>query len=395
MAGKSTDLYDGPKSELKWPVYFWASQSVHNTAPQKLNVPSPIPPHAAVTMTMESLTANAGYSARDKVWGFRERISGANDYIHPMWDDRLKSMALISGNATNAYYLPNKATGANTGLTSANWNQRIYGYWTDRANSNGSPIAPRVKRDALNSPAVRILHRKWIGPWEPLSALPQIRSYELKNFGHSEEPAVVELWLRCISSDGTFQTDDEICPYPDDIGTGTAGIPVWHKDSVVGFTLPSGTLGIVGLDNAIFDLNPSKWHVQLRVAFAAQPEDMLDGKQGGRGIVAMHYTRWKKLAQGQTYKTMLPQNFNPISVFSSVRCAVGSSSTGNAYNQNDQYYSRSAGYAGYALFPTIIMRGRQLLVPLASSNVQFMDKAGVGGGAILNNDFDCQFRLIG
>lgn len=384
---------------LKWPVVCWKSPSVHNTAPELKYVPSPIPPHAFVDYAMECLVADVGYVKGDLARGQRLRLVGANDFIHPLWDASNRSMALTSGNATNAYYLSNKSTVVAAALVNGSWNQRLYGAWPLQDVAGIVPDFTSSRRNLLTNPAKRILRRVYSTPWEIIKTAPQLFSYETKSVGGGDEPMFIQLWGRCVSPENGYQVGDEVIFNGMDGGVANAGGEVWYNKSVVGFGVNVGH-GMLSFDgSAIVTATPAKWLYQLRMAFATDADgDTISPRNGSAmSIVSMYYGAWQQMQAGKARgRWQLPANYYPVDIGISLRCIQNPDGTGG-WDANDQIYSRNSGQASNALAPVIVVRGREVIIPAYKTvaNDKAVGKTGVGAATTLSPKIEIQIRAIG
>lgn len=396
-SGRVRDILDGIPPGLKWPVACWKSPSVHSDGTTELDIPGPIPAHAFVDYAMENLVADNGYVRADHARLQRPRIVGTSDFIHPIWDDRRKMVVLAAANASNAYCLGNKSTGAATALTAASWNQRVYGAWP--LLRDGAPMRRMDRKYGPNfkrAPGIKVLRKRWSSPWIRGASFPLAQSFDLKNWGHNDEPSFIQLWARCADQNAGFGTQDELMLIGYDGGGAGAGGEVWYNGSTVGFVIASGGFPILSNDGATQTvLDPTKWVFQLRCAFAAEPDDLPDGRAPrGNGIVAMWYSRWSLVATGARLTFMMPENFFPIDIGVSLRCRSSAAAAGG-WLQNDQCFSRNSGQVNLTFVPQVLLRGRQAIVQFGTASVSLTDKTGPVGTAWSPNDFELQLRMIG
>lgn len=401
-SGRFRDVLGTPPA-LQWPVVAWKSPAVHSDGTTPLAVPSPIPAHAMLDLAFELRGAGEfNYVPGDITRGQRGRIAGANDWLHLAWYDARRSVMILGGNATNAYYLGNKLTGLYGPATAASWDQRVYAAWPKLRDE-----APTGRGDRKHSPSFRkgsqlkILRKRWVSDWVRRASFPLIAAYDVKNASHTDEPAFMQIWARCLDQDQGFQTGDELLLGGDDMGGATNGhVVFWNgpnNQPIVGYTIGSGgpcALSFAGVSGA---LTPEKWAYQLRIAYASEPDDLVDPRRprNSGDIIAMHYTPWRLMSgAGQRLEWEIPENFEPIDIGIAMRCRVGASATGG-WAQNDIIYSRSGGNLGWTLAPQVLMRGRRAIVQLQTTQAAGISKAGLGATTIPSPDWEFQLRMIG
>ena len=408
MAGKFSDNIAGMQrsgSQLQWPVCCWKSPSIPATAPGTFIVPSPIPPHAFVDYAMESLGTEAGYAKGDHVRLQRCAIVGANDYFHPAWIAASRTMALLSGNGSNAFYVGNKSTGAGTALTDGNWNQRLFGAWPMlRDGSLWQRLDKKGSLSFKNGSGIRILRKRVETPWVRGVAAAAQYLYDLKQFGHTDEPAFIQLWGKCIEPDMGYQTGQET-PIKGLDATGSG--EVFYNGSTVGWVHnSSGFAGVNAISGAVGTFTHTKWYFQLRIAFAGEPDDMPDLRTvrgRGNGLVGFWSSPWKLMplsvgAGAQAPVFQLPENFNPIDMQVVIRARVASVPTA-LWAQGDQVYSMHPGYSGYAGWQNFIVEGRKVTLPW-SDGLAYIFRSGAGAGTYLyvggqTQAIEFQVRAIG
>lgn len=405
MSGRFLDTIDGgSRNALQWPVACWKSPSLPATAPGTYLVPSPIPPHAFVDYAMESLGTEASYLKNDHVRLQRAGIGGANDFFHPAWIASKQSMALLSGGASNAFYVGNKVTGVGTALTDPNWNQRLYGAWP-MLRDGGIHQRPghRNRQEFRSGGVTKILRRRVDTPWVQGVAAAKQYLYDLRNWGHSDEPAFIQLWGKCISPDLGYQVGQETPIKGLDGSTGGGG-EVFYNGNQVGFVhVAAGFWGVNIVTGAVANFTPAKWMFQLRMCFASDADDALDPRmhQGRRaGMVAFWRSIWVDVprplaSQGQAPRLILPENFNPIDMQIVLRAKVGTVAS-SLWNHNDQLYSTHPGYLSNAGWQNWLVDGRNITLPWDTA--AYLQRDGTGGVTFIRSSagqLEFQIRAIG
>ena len=405
-SGRFLDSIDGgQRNRAQWPVACWKSPSLNTAPPTELVVPSPIPPNALVDYSSECVVANTGYSVGDQIRVQRAVLGGANDHFHPAWIAAKQSMVLLSGNLANSSYYSTKTTGVNALGGAANWNNRLFGAWPLlRGGGIHQRPSQRTRADFKAGGVTKILRRRAETPWVRGTGVNGNYVYDLRNLGHSDEPAFIQLWGRCLSPDLGYQVGQETPIRGIDSGGASAGGDVFYNGSRVGFCMASvGFGGINAVTAAVGNFSPTKWLFQLRVAFASDMDDLLDPRMHrgrGAGIVSFWSSPWmntpKAVPTGHAPLLCLPENFNPIDINIVIRAKAPTVTT-SLWNAGDQIYSMSAGYLGYASWQNFVVDGRRITLPWADGLV-YIFRSGAGAATYLYASYgqlEFQLRAIG
>ncbi len=383
---------------LQWPVACWKSPSFHNTAPTTNQIQSPIPPHAFVDYALECLVADVSYVPRDHVRLQRPRTGGSNNFMHPFWDNSKQIMSIVSGNAANAYYLNRKDSIQNVALVSGSWNTRLYGAWPIVRRPGNIPEINSPRQRLLNGSPVRILRKKHTTPWERIKTNPAVFSYDTSAIGGGDEPMIIQLWGKCAIPENGYQVGDEVIFFGNDGGGAapTNGGEVWYNRGTVGFGVAAGHSMLTADGSALVAATPANWYYQLRMAFATDKDGDILTPTNNRnlGLVSMFYTPWQQVYVNKPRKFRLPANFDCIDIGVSFR--MNQDAIAGNWLAGDQLYSRNSGQLNTASIPTILVRGRDVIVPAYASSDTIVNKTtGAGGIAALSPKVEFQLRAIG
>lgn len=387
-------------SGLKWPVAAWKSPRITANAPSNVPVPGPIPPYAFVDYASEAIAANGGFSVGDYVRLQRARIGGGNNFIHPYWDATKNTLVLSTGNGTNYLYFNNKSTQANFAGTAASWRHRLYGAWPLSRNLGNIIGASDGRKNLTRSrtPGVRILRRAWASPWvRTYGASPFVKTFDTRRIGLGDEPMFIQLWGRSFSPENGYKYRDQVLFLGNDGGGAAAnGGEVWYNQGIVGFGVAAGHSMLSSDGTSLTAADPTKWEYQLRAVWAGDGEDILEPRNAQvSGLVSMYYGKWETVrGAGQRFSWTLPANFTPADIGVSLRMrpqAVGA----GGWQDRDELYSRNAGYASNSFVPTILVRGQEVIIQLATASCSPWAKSGAGATTVLSPIFELQIRAIG
>lgn len=381
---------------LSWPVACWRSALINVLSPAGSPFYGPVPANAFVDYTMESLGTEAGYSIGDKVRLQRTVIAGANSFFHLIWDAATKTVRMVAGSASNAFYVGHKTTGTGTGLTTGGWDQRIHAAWPLMPLGAITPIADRREgQHSKSGGARRILRKRLETPWVRGKVGRVV--YDLKNYGHSDEPMFVQLWARCVEPDLGYSTGDELQIRGEDGAAAGGAGEVHYNGNSVAYTVAGGWVVVPNGLTASAKITVTKWDFQLRMAFAGEPDDRFDPRAvmiRNGGLIRMWHSPWKEIGI-QQIPFVMPENFRPIDIGIAIRCrrVVGTS----LFQPGDQQLTGHAGYSSYKGFNTIHVAGRVATMKSNGDTVNIF-KSGAGAGNYMNavpGGFELQLRAIG
>lgn len=394
MKTARADMIDGRDGGLRgdglrWPVMCWKSPQLPATVSSIQRVYAPVPAGGAVDLATEVVTAQNGYSIGDVIRRQRGRHAGGNIAYNSVRFSRTSTIATICGNQPT--YFANKATGGTFGMTATNLRNRLHGFWPARVNGGVDGVRVQKEKRAAKNATLGIVRVRAATPWISGKEAAGSKQFDMSRFGHGDDPISLELWAKCLETDLGYSGGDEILVRGDDAG-GTGAGEVYHNGSTIGFYLPATGWAIVSaLGVGVSSMTPSRWQFQLRAAWAGDPADAIIPPKGERErYVQWWASQWRTPKIGMN-EFQMPPGFNPVNVFTSLRCLLPE----HGYEPGDEYLSNHAAQLNLVCLPTIIVRGRRLIVPTHSTIAIQHGTTGAGGNAITPSKWQLQIRAIG
>lgn len=356
-------ILDGINSGVRWPVFHWKSPRVAAANSQQTDIPGPARADAAVAWALEFGAAGDGFDIGDHMRGLHGSPVAGGVGWHPIWNAPLRQLGIRS--STQAAGFINKTTGSG-GVSYAVANRfiRLYASWPLISANYNNPL--RVARDKLyeNRNGIGILRRRAVTPWVPGTFNGPVE-FDMRQYGANDEPALLTLWGRCIHPDNAFRVGDEIQLNGNDASPAGGG-EVWHNGSRVGFYNPSTGWKVVNADApaTLVALTPARWVFQLRMAWASDPQEAFTQKEAERHRwISWHATPWRQPIFNSLVPFVLPEQFQPIDISPALQCVVAD----GAYVPGDNFLGWAGTGNGNLLFPCIIKRGRNLLLPIGTT----------------------------
>ena len=386
MRSARADAIDSRDGGLQWPVMCWKSQALPATLSSRRPFTAPIPAYGAADIAHEFVTAASSFAVGDVIRRQRGRHAGNNiAYAVASFGSPQRFETLST---TQSNYFISKA-GVSTITAVANFRNRAYGFWPPRSAAIDG---------ARNSKSGRISKAGTVGivrvraetPWLSGKSAVGPKTYNLSHVGRGDDPVSLELWARCLEPELGYSGQDEILLRGEDVIPAGGG-EVWHNGSTVGFYLPAVGWAILSMSGAISTMTPSKWQFQLRAAWAGDLPDAISPPcTRQQRHVAWWASPWKKVAVLSVAEFVMPSSLEPINIFTALRCI----SPDLGYQPGDQFLSNHACNFNSVCLPTIVVRGRRVLIPTASG-IAILSTALAGGSAIAPAKWQFQIRVMG
>lgn len=383
------DLIDGREGAMRWPVQCWRTPQMPATLSSVQTIYGAMPPTAAVDFATEFVGAQHGYSIGDVIRRQRGRHAGGVIAYAQAHFAAQNQFGVIA--STQSSYFIHKTSGGSLGLTVSNLRNRLYGFWpADRAVLKPARTRKESRNGRNDTPG--ILRRRAMTPWIS-GTRSGAHEFDMSPIARGDEPMMLELWGRCRETDLNFVGGDEIVLRAEDV-SGTGGGEIWHSKTTIGFYVPASVgWAIVSAANVGGSaITPSKWEFQLRAAWASDPfEDLTPTRTPREGVISWWESEWRVPTPGRSMEYQIPAGMQPIDIFTTLRCT----SPDVGYLAGDRYYGHHSCQFNIVCIPTILIRGRKLIIPLHSSIGLMTATGSAGGQAITPSKWELKVIAIG